>query len=129
MRETKKQMLEDMPLSSCSNCNGRNACNMCGGYACSTEHHKYILLRWLLGILILVMTFWLGAKVGEFKSVYMNNAFGMGYGNHAMMARPYPNMMFSAGQVDPGAQGTLELRTTTLTAPTTKPATPTTKVK
>lgn len=125
MRETKKQMLDDMPLSSCSNCNGRNACNMCGSYVCSTEHHKYILLRWLLGLLILVMTFWLGAKVGEFKSMYMNRAFDVGYGAHGMMARPYPNMMFSTGQAELANPAAIELRTTTLPAPTIKPATPT----
>lgn len=58
----------------------------------------------------------------------MNNAFDMGYGNHGMMTRSFPNMVFSTGQAELANPGTIELRTTTLPAPTIKPATPT-KVK
>lgn len=128
MRETKKQMSEDMPMTACTNCNGRSACTLCGGYACSAEHHKYIILRWLLGLLILMMTFWLGAKVGEFKSLYMNNGLSGGYGNHFMMTRPYPNMMFSTGQLELATPAAPGLPTATSTAPTPKPTTPS-KVK
>ncbi len=58
----------------------------------------------------------------------MNNAFDRGYGNHGMMTRSYPNMMFSTGQTELANPGAIELHTTTLPAPTGKPATPT-KVK
>lgn len=123
MKETKKQIQEDMPAA-CSRCNGHSTCATCSSSACSPEHNKFILLRWLLGILILVITFWLGAKVGEFKSQYLNNGFGSNYGNHFMMTRPYPNMMFSTGQDDLQPITNPESQATTQPPPTTKPIYP-----
>lgn len=128
MRETKKQMLEDDHMHTCSNCNGRNACNMCGSYSCGPEHHKYLILRWLLGLLILVFTFWLGAKVGEFKSMYMNDEFGGNYGRHFMM-RAYPNAMFSDSSHPLITPGTPEAQLQTLPASNIKPATPSKTLK
>lgn len=49
-----------------SNCN-----NLCCG-----SLHKYHILRWLLGIFILIITFTIGYKLGEFKEYCQNNVFG-----------------------------------------------------
>lgn len=90
-------MPDDLAVSTCSNCNGRNACNMCGAYTCTPEHHKYVVLRWLLGLLILTITFCLGAKVGEFKSAYKHELFNYGYGGHGAV-RALPPMMYFQGK-------------------------------
>jgi hypothetical protein len=86
--------------------------------ACHMGNHnpRSVLLRWLLGILILVAVFAIGVKVGEFKSFFDNDADTM-FRHHRyfmMENRPdfYPNAMYG----NPGAN----LRTTT--NPTTTPA-------
>jgi hypothetical protein len=53
--------------------------------------HRHHLLRWLLGIVILLMTFSFGVKIGEFKA-----ALESGYGDPArgmLWDRYYPVMM------------------------------------
>jgi hypothetical protein len=57
----------------CYACKGQK---MCGMYGHCCGGHRHVLLRWLLGLLILVIVFWLGVKIGEFKG-----AFG-GYGSY-----------------------------------------------
>lgn len=52
-------------------------CQRMYGMRCGGRHH---LLRWILGILILVLVFIAGVKVGEFKQ-YLR---GEGYGHHMM---------------------------------------------
>ena len=70
------------------------SCGMCSSHhgCCFGHHGRYLWLRWLLGILILVVTFWLGMKVGEFKG----GMYGYGgFGGHRMGA--YPMMMRTQG--------------------------------
>lgn len=82
------------------------SCGMCSSHhgCCCGHHGRYIWLRWLLGILILVIVFWVGVKVGEFKG----GAYGWGYqsyGSHRMMnynpmmmhGQGMPNMMYRTG--------------------------------
>ena len=60
--------------SCCANC-GLNGC-------CHQDWHggKYMVLRVLLGLLILAITFAIGLKIGEFKE----SAFGVGLYGHNM---------------------------------------------
>lgn len=53
---------------------------------------KHILLRWILGIIILSMVFWLGFRLGEFKTYIRGGGDNYGYyGRH--MKQPWGNMM------------------------------------
>ena len=64
------------------------ACGECGhGYCgqCCSRHGNYFL-RWILGIVILLLVFWLGVTVGRFSGlVKYGNFDGYGYGSHRMM--------------------------------------------
>ena len=65
----------------CYDCKAQKMCGRCcGGHCCGGGRH--MLLRWLLGLLILVIVFWLGLKIGEFKG-----AFGGDYGGYYGMPR------------------------------------------
>lgn len=49
-------------------------------FHCGNTHGgcgKHVLLRWVVGIAILVLTFWMGVKIGELRSF-----LGFGYGMH-----------------------------------------------
>ena len=46
-------------------------CNCCG-------HHPYLILRWILGIVIIVLVFTFGMKIGELKAS-LEYGYGMGY--------------------------------------------------
>jgi hypothetical protein len=68
------------------------SCKMCG---CGCGHGRHMILRWVLGLVILLIVFWVGVKVGEFKTSAWG--YGMGYygGMHrGMMMRRggYPQM-------------------------------------
>jgi hypothetical protein len=57
------------------------------------EHSHHTLLRWVLGILILIVAFWMGVKVGEFKTTLGYYGYGMWpgmMGNNHYGANPYP---------------------------------------
>jgi len=65
-------------------------------------HHRYFVLRWVLGLLILAIVFCLGLKIGEFKSEVYGGNYG-GYGQtHRMMPyyqnQGWPVMYQSSGQ-------------------------------
>lgn len=61
----------------CFWCQGQGTCKMwCGGGG----HHR--LLRWLIGILILIAVFAVGVKLGELKA---SLGSGCGYGFPRMM--------------------------------------------
>ena len=78
MDEMKKDMgMNHGPACSCGSCGmmGRGMCGMCGG-------RRFWALRWLLGLVILVIVFWLGVKIGEFKG-----SFEGGYGFYGRMSR------------------------------------------
>ncbi len=57
------------------------------------EHSHHSLLRWALGILILIVVFWMGVQVGEFKTTLGYYGYGMWpsmMGNNYYGASPYP---------------------------------------
>ena len=95
------------------NCNCDH-CNMSGHNGCSGHgHHRYFVLRWVLGLLILAIVFCLGMKIGEFKGEVYSGYYGGGYGQmHRMMPyyqnQGWPVMYQSSGQatVPPAATQT-----------------------
>ena len=109
-KERKIKMDNNMPGQnphSCDHCNmnGHNGC-------CGHGHHRYFVLRWVLGLLILAIVFCLGLKIGEFKSEVYGGNYG-GYGQtHRMMPyyqnQGWPVMYQSSGQatVPPAATQT-----------------------
>lgn len=68
------------------------------GWKCFYGHgHKYFLVRWILGIIILAIVFSIGMMAGELKG-YLRSGYGYdGYGGHFRMMRgfgmPYQGMM------------------------------------
>jgi len=58
-------------------------CFHCGGL----HGGKHILLRWAIGFAIIALTFWLGMKIGEFKSFIGNYGYGM-HGGYYHSATP-----------------------------------------
>ena len=54
--------------------------NGCGGH-----HMGFHILRWVLGIIIILMVFGFGVQIGEFKSALESG----GYGHHGMMRYGY----------------------------------------
>jgi hypothetical protein len=81
-----------------NNNQGQNTCGMCGGCShCHGGHHRFHLLRWVLGLVIILMVFSFGVQIGEFKSAFEN---GQGYsGGHMMRYGYQPNMMYGSGQI------------------------------
>lgn len=89
-------------------------CGMCGMHG----HHRHGLLKMLLGLLIIVVVFFIGVKVGEFKTEF-RGGFG-GYGRHGMMNYQQP-MMYrfnsaTGGNVFYGQPGTMMQQATTTPA-------------
>lgn len=69
-------------------------CQGCCSDGGHSHMHRHFLLRWLLAVLIIMVAFFVGVKVGEFKEAFWNSGFGgYGYGQYRMM-RGYPNMMY-----------------------------------
>lgn len=113
----------------CMNCGNNNCCH--------NDFHgnspKFILLRWLLGILILVIMFAIGFKLGEFKGGMWGNGFygpRMMHGD-VMMYGPgvYPPMVRFQKEV-PEQDASLKPSTSAGAAqdaliPVKKPTTPT----
>lgn len=77
----------------CSQCEGYEGCGMeCRqmyGMRCGGRHY---LLRWILGVLILVIVFFAGIKLGEFKQD-MRGGYGYGMMNRGYNAMPGYGMM------------------------------------
>jgi RNA polymerase subunit RPABC4/transcription elongation factor Spt4 len=73
-------------------------CPMCGG--------RHIILRWIIGIIILVAVFSMGVKLGELKSV-MNYGYS-NYGGRYMMSRDYqnPGIYYGPGMIGLWGNGT-----------------------
>ena len=82
------------------NC-GASACP-CGG--CHGHHHgACTFFRWLLGVLIILIVFGLGMKIGEFKGLVRGGDFGYGgYGRTSMFGYPQ-QMMNQMYRMMPGA--------------------------
>lgn len=72
------------------------SCGCCHGHGMHGFHHRFFLLRWILGLLILAAVFCLGMKIGEFKGQY-----GYGFDGGRMM-RTGNNVMFYRTGTPPG---------------------------
>ena len=80
---------------SCAHCQNAGMCCAHGQWTTG----KYLLLRWLLALLIMVVLFAIGFKLGEFKGTFIN---GGGYGGgmygprmqHGMMRMDGGDVMF-----------------------------------
>lgn len=83
MEEQKKDQMG--MCGGCGMCQGR-MCGMGGGCG-------YHIIRWILGIAIIVIVFTLGVKLGEFKGTLESNGYRMmrasSYGDYG---RAYPMM-------------------------------------
>ena len=66
-------------------------CGYCGMWGMHGGH-RHGLLRLLLGLFILLMVFWLGMKLGEFKGEFSGmgdyGGYGSYYGRHMMVPQP-----------------------------------------
>jgi hypothetical protein len=92
----------------CENCQD---CCGCGGHY--HGFHKYFVLRWVLGIVILIIVFWLGMKIGEFKGYFENNFGGVGYHQGMMFnSQFYPKNMMWAVPVTGSSAGIADDSTT-----------------
>lgn len=77
-------------------CDPHECDSKCGfGFAC--HHHRYILVRWILGLVILGIVFCLGVSVGKFSAWAEGDGY---YGYGRMMTGGYgnarPMMLWSA---------------------------------
>jgi hypothetical protein len=77
-------------------CGGKCGCG-CGNGWHGGHHMKFVLLRWVLGILIITFVFWMGMKIGEFTGQF-EGGYGM-HGQRGMMIQygGTPNMMYRTG--------------------------------
>lgn len=55
------------------------SCEMCQGYG-RYGYHRFFWLRLILGLVIILMVFFLGVKIGEFKGYFEGN---FGYNNYS----------------------------------------------
>ncbi len=99
--------------------NNHNYCNTCGsgngrcgscGNMCGFGRHN--LLRWFLGILIIIWIFSIGVKFGEIKA-YLDSS---GYGNH-MYYRSMPMMGGASFSAVGGAEDVVFSTATTKAMP------------
>lgn len=78
--------------------NKKNDKEYCVGpicFHCGKAHSgcgKHVLLRWIIGLSILALTFWMGMKIGELKSFL--GFGGYGYGMHSGYFRSMPMMQW-----------------------------------
>jgi len=70
-------MKKDMSHGPNCNC---VSCGMGAHCACCHGHGRYMVLRWILGLIILAVVFWVGVKIGEFKGSF-EYGYGMQYRN------------------------------------------------
>ena len=64
--------------------NGQNcqcgSCQMGHHGCCGHGHNRFLILRWILGLLILGIVFVMGVKIGEFKNELDSGYYGMSGG-------------------------------------------------
>lgn len=93
MEDNKSDMGHDMGHGEYCHCHGH-------GFG-----HRFVLLRWILGIIILGMVFCLGMMIGQFRGAYGDSFGGYGgYGHHGMMRYQQPMPMMYYG--NQGMMGT-----------------------
>lgn len=87
-------------------------CNSCCGHGWN-HHSGMALVRWLLGLLLLVIVFAIGVKVGEFKDEMGTGSYGrhMMWGNSDEYRSMRAPVMLYQGQMVP--QSTTTKATTT----------------
>lgn len=100
--------MEHCKKNECGQCEGGMAAvcgmNRCGG------HHGMTLLRWFLGLMIIVMVFCLGVKIGEYKQAFEGGDSGYGYSSRMMGGYGYDRpMMYRLYNSDTAPAATLEL--------------------
>src|ERR1035437_2102934 len=78
--------------------NGMCGCAWSGGH-----HMGFHILRWVLGIIIILMVFGFGVQIGEFKATLESG----NYGYHQMMRYGYAQPV----GVTYGGQGTVSVQT------------------
>jgi hypothetical protein len=100
----------------CRGCGGmgKGKCcfGMCGG------GHRFIILRIIIGIIILIFVFALGVKLGELKASLVGSSYGYptmgggswGYGRRGMM---YQGNGYGPGMMNRGGWGTTQQQSTT----------------
>ncbi len=90
MKDQNQNMGQCDNCGRCSNCGGHGGRWMCG-------HRCFFPMRLVLGLIILVIVFWVGFKLGEFKGAYIGDSgFGLNnysgnYGFRLMMNQPMMN--------------------------------------
>ena len=75
----------------CGPCEGGMA-TVCGMNTCG-GHHGHTILRWFLALIIVVMVFCLGVKVGEYKYAIEGADGGSWYGGRMMGGYGYDRPM------------------------------------
>jgi hypothetical protein len=104
------EMKKDMGHPDSYNCNscsmmGRNMCGMCGG-------RRFWAIRWLLGVLIIVVVFAIGVKVGEFKAF-----FDTGFGSYDYPTMQMHRIMMMRGNEMNEMYGTMPTTQVMMVAP------------
>jgi hypothetical protein len=94
----------DQPNNNNMNKGGMNhgqgcTCGMCGGYYTNGHRMGITLLRWLLGIIVILMVFSLGVSIGEFKGEVMGG--GMMYRHNMMYGNEMPMMVTGSAVATP----------------------------
>jgi hypothetical protein len=77
-------------------CGSGNMCSCGCGCGWARGHRMF---RVVLGIVIALLMFWIGVKVGEFKTILGESGYGGG------MHRGYPVQVYSGGDVTGGRGG------------------------
>ena len=90
----------------CGTCGG---CMGCGGCSCGSGH-SHLVARLVIGVVIVVIAFWLGLKLGELRAEFYNSGY---YGsnmpwNRMMLksgtSQNYQQMMNGGNGVNPGSE-------------------------
>ncbi len=118
--------MEEQTVKTSSRRKATNSMNVCDGGCCGSCgcqgsswqcHHSSHLARWILGLVIIILVFWCGMKIGELKAELRGVGFGWDDGRFGgMMTRPQRMMIFDSSIDD-------------LTAPATKTDTATASKK
>ena len=88
--EMKEGMEHNHNGNNCMFCHGHHCekcgmCSHCGGF-CPHCGGRHMILRWIVGIIILVLVFWMGVKVGELRQVmYSGGSYGIRGGQYMML--------------------------------------------